>query len=123
MRHSILFLFLAFASLPHFAQSSKKQLSLQEIWGSRTFAPAFVQGGQSMRDGKHYTALEAGDGGSLAIVKYAYASGEKVAVIWNSNDYNIDGKPLEIDAYTFSADETKLLVPTETEPLYRYSSR
>jgi dipeptidyl-peptidase-4 len=57
------------------------------------------------------------------LVKYSYASGEKVEEIWNSNDYTVEGKPLEMDSYTFSSDESKLLIPTETEPLYRYSSR
>ncbi len=104
------------------AQSAKKQLSLQEIWASRTFAPSFVQGFESMNDGKHYIAMEAGESGQM-LVKYSYASGDKVDVIWNSNDYSIDGKPLEMDSYTFSSDESKLLIPTETEPLYRYSSR
>jgi dipeptidyl-peptidase-4 len=118
-------LFLLFIGLSHFsalAQTVKKQLTLQEIWGSRTFAPAFVQGFESMSDGKHYIAMES-DESSQMLVKYSYASGEKVGVIWSSNDYSIEGKPLGMDSYTFSSDESKLLVPTETEPLYRYSSR
>jgi len=105
-----------------FSQTAKKQLSLQEIWGSRTFSPSYVQGFESMNDGKHYVAMEADQSGQM-LVKYSYASGDKVEVLWNSNEYNIEGKPLEMDSYTFSSDESKLLIPTETEPLYRYSSR
>ncbi len=104
------------------SQTAKKQLSLQEIWGSRTFSPSYVQGFESMNDGKHYVAMEADQSGQM-LVKYSYASGDKVEVLWNSNEYNIEGKPLEMDSYTFSSDESKLLIPTETEPLYRYSSR
>lgn len=105
-----------------YSQTAKKQLSLQEIWGSRTFSPSYVQGFESMNDGKHYVAMEADQSGQM-LVKYSYASGDKVEVLWNSNEYNIEGKPLEMDSYTFSSDESKLLIPTETEPLYRYSSR
>jgi dipeptidyl-peptidase-4 len=104
------------------AQKASKNLTLQEIWASRTFSSAFVQGGASMNDGLHYTVLESSEKGQ-SIVKYEYASGKLVAAIFNSWEYSIGGKPLEFEDYTFSADESKILLTTESEPVYRYSSR
>lgn len=102
---------------------AKKQLSLQEIWASRTFAPEFVQGGMSMNDGKHYTTLEFSEKG-ISIGKYSYESGQKVATLFSSEEYLLpDGKHPEFDEYSFSADERLLLVPTASEQIYRHSSR
>ncbi|MFN5319440.1 MAG: S9 family peptidase [Bacteroidia bacterium] len=104
------------------AQNASKNLTLQEIWASRTFSSAFVQGGASMNDGLHYTVLESSEKGQ-SIVKYEYASGKMVSVLFNSWDYTLGGKPLEFEEYTFSADESKILLTTDSEPVYRYSSR
>ena len=104
------------------AQNASKNLTLQEIWASRTFSSAFVQGGASMNDGLHYTVLESSEKGQ-SIVKYEYASGKMVSVLFNSWDYTLGGKPLEFEEYTFSADESKILLTTDSEPVDRYSSR
>jgi dipeptidyl-peptidase 4 len=106
-----------------FAQAqSKKDLSLQEITASSTFRAATVMGGEPMNDGKHYSTLEFTKEGAQ-ISKYSYANGEKVSDIFKQADILLNGKPINFDDYTFSADESRLLVPTETEPIYRHSTR
>lgn len=74
-----------------------------------------------MNDGAHYTSLEINDDSGSKIVKYAYATGEQVADIASAAQIFNDSKK-GISEYTFSADETKLLIATEQESIYRHSS-
>ncbi|MFM2286312.1 MAG: hypothetical protein RLZZ543_1809 [Bacteroidota bacterium] len=100
-----------------------KELSLQEIWGSGTFRPAMVMGVAPMQDGKHYSTVNFGEGG-VSIGKYAYQTGNKTEDVLAAGSITLPGgKAIEFDSYVFSKDEKKLLVPTETEPIYRHSSR
>ena len=59
-----------------------------------------------MNDGEHYTILEK-DG----IVKYSYKTGKKIETILEA----------KIQDYTFSHDESKVLVLNEQQPIYRHS--
>lgn len=119
MKHLYLGLFLFVFST---VNAQLKELSLQEIWSSPTFRPEYVLGGDPMNDGKHYSTLEFTKEG-IRVSKYAYATGEKVADIFKQEDILLAGKPIDFDSYTFSADESRILVPTGTEQIYRYSSK
>jgi len=59
-----------------------------------------------MNDGEHYTVLEK-DG----IVKYSYKTGKKIETILEA----------KIQDYTFSHNESKVLVLNEQQPIYRHS--
>ena len=101
---------------------AQKPLTNREIWASPTFSTEFVGGLEGMRDGEHYTALEE-ENGAPAIVQYAYRTGEKVATLVAGQDLVPAGAsaPIDVDGYSFSADEKKVMLRTGTEPLYRYS--
>jgi len=99
-----------------------KDVTLQEIWASPIFRPEMVLGISSMNDGIHYSTLKSDDKG-LRIEKYNYAGDEKKADILDAGKVKIEGKDLDFGDYHFSADEKMLLVPTESEPIYRYSSK
>lgn len=109
---------LLFFAIGLFAQGSER-FTNEKIWYSRTFPEQYVWGIRSMSDGLHYTRLEAGDGGS-EIVKYAYASGERVATVLTSLQAFGDAS-VSIDEYTFSPDESKVLLMTNSTPIYRHS--
>lgn len=94
-------------------------LSNELIWYSGEFRSEYVSGVRSMNDGKHYTSLERTDSGS-AIVKYAYQTGEAVDTIATSLTVFQD-EAKGFDDYEFSADESHLLITTETEGIYRHS--
>lgn len=107
--------FLAVSST--FAQSN---LTNQLIWASPEFSGEFYGGLNSMSDGNHYTVLEESDAVGASIVKYSYLTGEKVAVVATAKDI-FGNTDIAIDDYAFSKDETKLLIQTETESIYRHS--
>ena len=100
------------------AHAQDGKITLNDIWRSGKFRAEMVYGINSMNDGSHYTSLERKDGGS-AIVKYSYLNDES-EVMLNSNDLpDIE----RFGAYVFSADEKKVLLATETEAIYRHSTR
>ncbi len=114
MRNFIFLLILFFGfGYPLHAQ---KTITLEDIQHDRTFTPKTVEGLRSMNDGLYYTTLEDGN----KVVKYSYKNGEKVSVIVDLS--KIENAPIKsFSAYEFSDDETKLLLTTKIEKIYRHS--
>ncbi len=110
----------SFAGFNSSAQEQDKKLTLQDAVYARKFYPKSVYGLKSMNDGQHYCTRE---GDSLNV--YQYKSGNYIRTIATVQDLVPEGDtvPLRISSYTFSNDETKLLLPTETESIYRHSSK
>lgn len=100
--------------------TAQEQFTNEKIWYSRTFAQEYVWGIRSMADGLHYTSLEYTEDGGSAIVKYAYKTGEPVATLLTSAQAFGDAS-VGFDDYTFSADESKVLLMTNQTPIYRHS--
>jgi len=126
MRYSFLFsLFLCTLFLvPQTVGAQGKQLTNKEIWASNRFNSKSVRGVRSMNDGLHYTSLES-DRGGLALNKYAYKTGKKAMTIVQESDLIPAGKKeaISIETYSFSADESKMLIGTDVERIYRHSTR
>ena len=104
------------------ADGATKELTNREIWASGTFSAETVGGLASMKDGLHYTALEE-EAGEAAINQYAYRTGEKVATLVRASQLVPAGgkDPVEMDGYSFSGDEKKMMIETGSEPIYRHS--
>lgn len=98
--------------------AQKKDITLEDIWKKGTFRANGVYGLESMKDGSHYTTMENG-----AILRFEYAKASKPDTILKQNSLLVNGKEINIDAYQFSPDENKLLIATETEKIYRHSTR
>ncbi|MGB1075967.1 MAG: S9 family peptidase [Flavobacteriales bacterium] len=113
-------LFLSVLWMPTTAQTGSELLTNEKIWYSGTFRSEGVWGIRSMKDGKHYTSSESTDHAGTAIVKYAYASGEAVDTLATSLTVFGDAG-IRMEGYSFSPAEDKLMIWTETEPLYRHS--
>jgi len=126
----IITLVLAFYFVGSFAQ--KKQITLEEIWKEKAFAPKKFEGFNSMNDGLHYTQLD--ENNDLA--KYDLSSGKKIEVLVKSSELILDERPsdrlnltgevkkptlIKLEDYSFSDDETKLLLKNDFEPIYRHS--
>lgn len=104
--------------VPVFAQ---EKLTNELIWYSREFRGGYVSGLTSMNDGVHYTQLDYDrESKSYSINKYSYVSGEKIESIVSTADLaDINA----IDDYEFSANESKLLLATDQEGIYRHSTK
>ena len=70
-----------------------------------------------MQDGNYYSKLDK-KGDYSQINKYSFRTGQKTRTLVDSKNIEID-----INNYTFSKDEKKVLFANETEKIYRYSSK
>lgn len=106
--------FFLMAVLPAAAQ---QKLTLQEIW-SGAFRTQGMDDLQAMKNTNQYTVLNSGR--DVATVDlYDFATLTKVSTIVSSKDHSELANG--IDSYTFSADEKKLLLATNSEPIFRHS--
>ena len=97
--------------------AQKKEVTLENIWKTYDFYPKSVSGFNSMQDGNYYSKLDK-KGDNSQINKYSFRTGQKTRTLVDSKNIEID-----INNYTFSKDEKKVLFANETEKIYRYSSK
>ncbi len=107
--------------LTTFAQG--KKVTLEDVWKRYEFAARSTSGLNSMNDGLHYTALTRADQGPT-IEKFSYKTGKSVGLILSQKVIKEQtGKDIAFDDYEFSPDETKVLLATDQEAIYRHSSK
>jgi dipeptidyl-peptidase-4 len=96
-----------------FAAQAQKQITVEDFTTKNTFAQKSVTGINWMKDGQFYSSLS-----SNKIIKFDITTGKEVQTL-------LDGDALSprvtIQDYSFSADESKLLLLTATESIYRHS--
>ncbi|MGB5508405.1 S9 family peptidase [Robiginitalea sp.] len=98
--------------------AQQKKITLEDIWGG-SFTTEGMEVLRSMKDGQHYTILNIDREAQVSSIdKYEYKTQEKVATLLKSNAAS--GIPF-FTSYSFSADESKVLLATEVEPIYRRS--
>ena len=114
----LLAVMLTLATLCGVASAQTKKITLDDIWSRSTFRPSGISSIRSMQDGEHYCVLT-----RSGIEKYSYKTGERVGVVCAFNDpMRKKVRPLPpIESYEFSADEEKILLSAEFEPIYRHS--
>ncbi|MCC2545871.1 S9 family peptidase [Hymenobacter sp. BT175] len=103
------------------AQAQQKpDITLEDIWTKGTFAARSVPGFNWMLDGRYYSSLDEGN-----LVQHDVTTGKAVQTLVSGADLKVAGSttPLEVDGYEFNADEQKILFSTDTEPIYRRSSK
>lgn len=118
MKKKTLLIAMVAALATAFAQP--KQITLEDIWSKGTFRLKGISSIRSMNDGEHYCILT-----RSGIDQYSYKTGEKVKTVCTFVDPSINrksAKPMPpIEGYQFSADESKILLSAEFEPIYRHS--
>ena len=97
------------------AQGSKA-LDLKEITSGK-FRAEGIQGVIPMADGEHYTQMNAE---GTQIIKYSFRTGQQVEVVFDVAKARVCTFK-RFDGYTFSPDGSKILIRTETQPIYRHS--
>ncbi|MGV3509546.1 MAG: S9 family peptidase [Sphingobacteriaceae bacterium] len=101
------------------AQSVKK-LTLQDIFQKGVFAARTIQSLPSMKDGKSYATIKYDKEGIKYLAKNSYSTGQEIKQLFKETDLIYKGDTLEITS-DFSADESKVLLLSDEESIYRYS--
>jgi dipeptidyl-peptidase 4 len=102
-----------------------KKLTLEDIYTNALYRSKGIGQLRWMKDNKSYSTLEFNaTAKGNDIVRYDVASGTK-SVLVNSNQLLPAGaaKPLSIDDYSWSDDNSKLLIFTNTRKVWRYNTR
>jgi dipeptidyl-peptidase-4 len=109
--------FLVFSFPGNSQAQDKKTVSLEDVFKNNTFSQKSVYGINWMKDGQYYSSLNRGLSGPI-VVKINVATGEEAGVL-------IDGGKLGINfsSYSFNPDETKALIASDVESIYRRSSK
>ena len=103
-----------------FISFSQKSINNQIIWYSGTFYPEQINAVNSLKDGQHFTSLDVNyKTGNTELNKYAYSDYSKIECILSSKEIN----GINFSNYQFNHDESKLLISSETESIYRHSSK
>lgn len=99
-----------------YSSIAQKKLSLADFHLQKVFKEIEVEGLHSSANGLYYTTLEDGK----RIIKYSYKDGKKVETMFDLDQ--IEDAPINsFSAYSFSPDETKILLTTDKEKIYRHS--
>jgi dipeptidyl-peptidase-4 len=107
---------LVFTLLSSFVFS--QDLTVERIWKNYEFSPKRIGGFKSMNDGEYYTNVKDGN----SIYKFSLKDvNDKGAVVLDGTKLMMDGKKLTFDDYEFNSDETKILLLTNVESIYRRS--
>jgi dipeptidyl-peptidase-4 len=111
----LLFTFALSITLP----AQNKPVALEEIWNG-TFRTEGLDALRSLNNGKQYTVLNFDRNTKTSSIDiYDYESLNKVGTVVNSDDLPAISN---FSSYEFSADETKVLLVTEREAIFRRSS-
>lgn len=119
MKKLFFFLLTSILLNPGVLFSQEKELTVNDIYGSRQFYPKGVYGLNPMNDGETYSVRE---GDSINV--YSFETGDYLKTLAFRKELLVEGDtaPIVLKNYKFSKDEKKLLIATATEYIYRYSS-
>lgn len=102
-----------------YRSSAQMAVTNEAVWRDGVFTSRYVPGFTFMNDGRHYTR-QSGN----AIQQYDFTSGELVSTVFDGAGFSgTEGFPGNFSAYAFSDDESKIMLTTGFEPIYRRSSK
>ena len=99
--------------------SAQSPITLEDIWQDYTFYANSVPGFNFQLDGVHYTRLE-----KQKIMQYDLRTGQVTKELFSAEEIKGQaGFSGSIRGYEFSPDESKILLYSDAESVYRYSFR
>lgn len=116
MKKIALSLLFCLACLGGWGHTTGEKLDLKEITSGK-FRPEIIRNVVPMPGGEFYTQMN--DEGTQ-IIKYSFKTSQQVEVLFDvaqARECNLK----HFDSYQFSPDGSKLLIATETQPIYRRS--
>ncbi len=96
--------------------AQEKEISLAEIYETNTFSGKGVPGFNFTKDGLYFSRQL-----GTRIVKFDMQSGNEVSTVFDADKDAQGVLKGKMDSYEFSADESKILITSGTERIYRYS--
>ena len=123
-RWAIVALFIISAAAPGAAQDTPQQTAtlLQRLF-SREFTAQGFGPARWLDGGRAYTTVETAAGGGVDIVRYETADGTRRVLVSAAQWTPRGGAPLAIDGYEWSPDGRRLLIFTNTRPVWRDNTR
>ncbi|MCO4814859.1 MAG: S9 family peptidase [Flavobacteriales bacterium] len=97
--------------------SFSQDLTIEKMWKNYEFFGASVDGFRSMKNGEHFTKTISDSKGS-SIQKFSFKDSDGKGVVVVSPEI-LNG--IQMDGYSFNSDETKVLIETQSESIYRRS--
>lgn len=96
-----------------------KPITLEDLWINYSFYPESADEIVSMNDGEHYLVLT----NEYTIDNFIYKNGKQALPLVTKEMLVPAGKttPIRIESFEMSTDENKVLIKTESEPVFRYS--
>ena len=103
--------FILVALLLTISPTKAQEITIADIWETYSFYPNYVPGFNFMNDGVRYSVKEGN-----RIVTYKITDGQIDGQIFSTDEINFS-------SYTFNSDESKIILETESESIYRRSSK
>ncbi len=98
--------------------SAQNQITIDNIWTNGTYNTKDVPGFRFMNDGRHYTTLE-----NNYILQYDCTTGLLTDTVLDISRLHFENEHKTVQGYSFSDDESQLLLTTELESIYRRSTK
>ncbi len=109
------------------AVGQKLPITIEDVVQKRLFTAQLVYGINSMNDGEYYTSLE---GHGKFVVKHSYKTGDAVDTLFSidapyvaeaNKNASAEAQIKSIEGYDLSSDESKMVITTNSEPIFRRS--
>lgn len=119
MFKNILVVFITILSLSYQTQA-QRAITIEDIWEKYTFYGKSLPGFNFQNDGRHFTRLE-----EEKINQYDLTTGQFTKTLFDAASLAKGGGGFkgEFSAYTFNKDESKIILETEVESIYRRSTK
>lgn len=112
---------LCFILIPPLLSAQKKQITLDDIWTYGTFQPQHLGKFTPLKNSNQYVRIVRNEDDGYQLSLFDFNSLEKVKIVLNSQYYPelFNG----IDNYWFNDEEDKLLIETNSQHIYRHSTK
>lgn len=98
----------------------KQNLSLEKIWFSGEFSQGHPNSFKGMADGETYCLAE-DKGDYTEVWKYNITDGKKINMLFSTQQILVDDKPVTMNSFDFSKDESKVVIKYNINAIYRHS--
>ena len=118
MKNTLIYLSCSLFLLCSTGLLAQKSITLEDLWQKGTYNANYVPGFNFQNDGKHYTLIDNGQ-----VKQFDLTTGRQSKVLFDGTALKNDDFDGAFQGFSFSSDESKMLIKTKTEQIYRRSSK